>query len=45
MEAGIPNEVTFAPRVADVEVIDVDVGVVTVGITLHTDVVNVTSEP
>ena len=32
MEAGIPREVTLAPRVAPMEVIEVTVGVVTVGI-------------
>ncbi|MEI6710849.1 MAG: hypothetical protein WCK88_00875 [bacterium] len=31
MLAGIPREVTLAPNVAPVEVMEVDVGVVTVG--------------
>ncbi|MEI6710848.1 MAG: hypothetical protein WCK88_00870 [bacterium] len=33
MLAGIPREVTLAPNVAPVEVMEVDVGVVIVGIT------------
>ena len=41
----MPREVTFAPRVAPVEVTDVLVGVVTVGMTLQAEVVKVVSDP
>ena len=44
MAAGTPSEVTFAPRVAEVVVMEVAVGLVTVGTALEV-VVNVTSAP
>jgi hypothetical protein len=43
--AGIPRKVTFAPTVAEVEVIEVAVGVVTIGTVGGGNVVNVTLAP
>ena len=45
IEAGTPREVTFAPRVAPVVVMEVAVGEVTVGAALAAEVVNVTLAP
>ena len=42
-EAGLPRLVTFAPRVAPVAVMDVAVGVVTVGTARDAEVENVPS--